>query len=35
MANEEKGFQKGSINWAIHIYAKPRPKPYKIRKLQK
>lgn len=22
MANKEKGFQKESINWASHIYAK-------------
>ena len=35
MANEEKGFQKGSINWARHIYAKPSLKPYKIRKIEK
>ena len=35
MANEEKGFQKNSINWASHIYAKPSLNPYKIRKLEK
>jgi len=31
MSNEEKGFQKNSINWARHIYAKLSLSPYKIR----
>ena len=31
MANEEKGFQKGNINWASHIYAKSSLNHYKIR----
>ena len=35
MANEEKSFQKGSINWASHIYAKLPLNPYKIRELEK
>ena len=29
MANEEKGFQKGSINWLIPIYLTPPRNPYK------
>ena len=33
MANEEKGFQKGRINWARHIYAKLPLSLYKIRGL--
>ena len=35
MANEEKSFQKSSINWASHIYAKSSLNPYKIRELEK
>ena len=35
MANKEKGFQKESINWASHIYAKLSLNPYKISKLEK
>ncbi len=35
MGNEEKGFQKNSINWVRHIYAKPSLNPYKIRELEK
>ena len=35
MENVEKKFPKTSINWARHIYAKPSPNPYKIKKLEK
>ena len=35
MTNEEKSFQKDSINCARHIYAKPSLNPYKITKLEK
>lgn len=29
MANEEKNFQKASINWLITIYLNPLANPYK------
>ncbi len=35
MANEEKGFQKSSINWARHFYAKLSLNHYKIKELEK
>ena len=34
IGDEKKGFSSGRIGWARHIYAKPSPNPYKIKKLK-
>ena len=35
MDNKEKSLASQRIGWARHIYAKPSPNPYKIKKLEK